>query len=209
MISKLNTRKADIERSNIHESDLESIITSSPVGNSFSQFASVKDLGSSSSCTNSACCSGSVSEADKGDDCLDDWEAVTDALIADKNSELETARKSETNIEIAVPEVPSKNSRIILEKPEHGGRTKTNCRVWHHDDAFCPQGLPDLSKQRSISMKTKHLCGQGTNDLKLQSFLSQPSSCPICYEDLDATDSSFFSLSLWFPTLSLLSQKDS
>ncbi|KAL4559252.1 hypothetical protein LXL04_031387 [Taraxacum kok-saghyz] len=49
-------------------------------------------------------------------------------------------------------------------------------RAWRPDDAFRPQSLPNLLKQNSFP------CFKN---------VSSPSTCPICCEDLDMTDTSF------------------
>ncbi|KAJ1439005.1 Zinc finger, RING-type [Sesbania bispinosa] len=61
-----------------------------------------------------------------------------------------------------------------------------NSRAWRADDAFRPQSLPNLSKQHSMPNPDRR-CGGGVP----WSRNSTPSSCPICCEDLDLTDSSF------------------
>ncbi|VVB17809.1 unnamed protein product [Arabis nemorensis] len=53
-------------------------------------------------------------------------------------------------------------------------------RAWRPDDDLRPQGLPNLGKQLSFPELDKRF-----------SSVAIPSSCPICYEDLDLTDSSF------------------
>ncbi|KAI8032314.1 Paired amphipathic helix protein Sin3-like 2 [Camellia lanceoleosa] len=79
---KLRSREVDAEGSSFHESDMDSLMSSS-VSSSLGQHDSMKDLpGTSCSSASSMCFSGSVSEADEDDGCLDDWEAVADAFIS-------------------------------------------------------------------------------------------------------------------------------
>ncbi|KAJ0834354.1 putative transcription factor C2H2 family [Helianthus annuus] len=54
-------------------------------------------------------------------------------------------------------------------------------RAWRPDDASRPQSLPNLLKQNSFPMQSGSHHG----------LIFAPSSCPICCEDLDMTDSSF------------------
>lgn len=131
---------------------------------------------SNSSGSSIGSCSRSVSDAEEQDEGekggLDDWEAVADALSADGDP----ARR--LNLDPVVVVAPKTEGRAIL-------------RAWRPDDVFRPQSLPNLSKQRGFpaSMERRY-AGRG--------ILSVPSSCPICYEDLDLTDSSFLPCSCGF-----------
>ena len=58
-----------------------------------------------------------------------------------------------------------------------------NSRAWRADDAFRPQSLPNLSKQHSMPNPDRRGVPWGR--------APTPSSCPICCEDLDLTDTSF------------------
>uniref|UniRef100_A0A5B7AH02 RING-type domain-containing protein n=1 Tax=Davidia involucrata TaxID=16924 RepID=A0A5B7AH02_DAVIN len=200
---EMRPSEVDIESSSVHESDLESLI-SNPVGSSLGQNDSMKDLpGSSCSSASSGYCSGSVSEAEEEDDgCLDDWEAVADALTSDENQhnpKLEPPAGFKTKMGLADPDLP-KNCGVNLVKTdskEMDSRTQANCRAWRPDDAFRPQSLPNVSKQHSLTMNSRRLCSSGAITWGWQSIMSQP-SCPICYEDLDLTDSSFHPCSCGF-----------
>ncbi|XP_059642867.1 uncharacterized protein LOC132284757 [Cornus florida] len=192
----------DIERSSVHESDLESLM-SSPFGSSMSQNDSMKDLpGSSCSSASSGCCSGSVSETEEDDGCLDNWEAVADALTADENMHnpnLDPPPKIENKMGPSVPELAKNDSGANLVKTESKdmvSRAPANCRAWRPDDAFRPQSLPNLSKKNSLNIKSEQFSGRVT--WVWESLMSQPSSCPICFEDLDLTDSSFLPCSCGF-----------
>uniref|UniRef100_A0A7N0V2N2 RING-type domain-containing protein n=1 Tax=Kalanchoe fedtschenkoi TaxID=63787 RepID=A0A7N0V2N2_KALFE len=150
---------------------------------------------SGSSISSGGFCSGSISEEDEDNDgCLDDWEAVADALgVGDKS--IEPSPEPPTCLQERSRDVPSEE--ISLGKgprPEnvkvpvnHGG-----CRAWKPDDAFRPQSLPNLSKQRSFPVKSDmHYDHRGCGSWVRSNLTSVPSSCPICYEDLDMTDTSF------------------
>ncbi|KAJ0248419.1 RING/U-box superfamily protein [Hirschfeldia incana] len=146
----------------------------------------IPDFSSGSSSGSGGSCSGNITEeedaaADDGGDedgCLDDWEAFADALAADEEKhekenpppesceEDESLKQSSVNV-VAVRDV--KQSR----------KQKSN-QAWRADDQLRPQGLPNLGKQRSFPVMNVHF-----------SSAAVPSSCPICYEDLDLTDSSF------------------
>lgn len=189
-----------------HESDTES-----PSNSPTSSFLGGTDsgtnfTGSSSSSTSSGdCCSGSITdEEEDGDDgCLDDWEAVADALAADDKHEnenpcselppepepiVQSVPLPESNIEsgLGVRNVKPECPRIVPRVP----RVPGNCKAWGADDAYRPQSLPTLAKQRSFPTSERHFCQGGVPWLR-KSTISVPSSCPICYEDLDSTDSSF------------------
>ncbi|KAG6656432.1 uncharacterized protein LOC122308152 [Carya illinoinensis] len=201
----IRSRKEDNEGSGIHRSDLESLLNS-PIGSSLDHNDSRKSLGhsSSNSSTSSRCYSGSTSEVEEDDGCLDDWEAVADALNVNDNQHEpipDSIDNPGTRIQSENTGVFSSNHETKLLKEE--GRkavseTGGNCRAWRPDDAFRPQGLPTLSKQHTFPMNSEWHRGSGAIALAWQSIKPEPSSCPICYEDLDITDSSFLPCSCGF-----------
>ncbi|KAM5570586.1 hypothetical protein ABKV19_011301 [Rosa sericea] len=68
-----------------HDSDLDSNSPSSFTSSVLGGHDSETFTGSSSSSSSSGdCCSGNITEEDEDDGCLDDWEAVADALAADE-----------------------------------------------------------------------------------------------------------------------------
>ncbi|XP_075104195.1 uncharacterized protein LOC107774625 isoform X1 [Nicotiana tabacum] len=158
-----------------------------------------------SSCSGSGgCCSGSLSEEDEqgdDDDCLDDWEAVADALAAtDQKLEqqhpgLDSPRERDENVHLSSRTDVSNGVTGIdttKQKSEHRGlasRPPVSCKAWRPDDAFRPQILPNLSKQYSFPMNSERHCRGGS--VWGCKRLSVPTSCPICCEDLDLTDTSF------------------
>ena len=105
---------------------------------------------SSSSSSSGGCCSGSMSEEDEGgeDGCLDDWEAVADALAA--TDEKQQLHIGTAPVDKNIAHFDSQSDvDISKEKPENGvsvQRAPVNCRAWRPDDAFRPQSLPNLSK---------------------------------------------------------------
>ncbi|KAJ8492827.1 hypothetical protein OPV22_014548 [Ensete ventricosum] len=119
---------------------------------------------------------------DKGE--VEDWEAFADALSADQpnpNPPVATIPES-----TAAPGNTIKDPGEGLEKPD---AKQAVHRAWRPDDAFRPRSLPNLSKQRSFpASMERHYAAAGWAQ---HGVLSAPSSCPICYEDLDPTDSSF------------------
>ncbi|CAA7397781.1 unnamed protein product [Spirodela intermedia] len=123
-----------------------------------------------------------------GEGSLDDWEAVADILTASDGGQ--SPLKSADSI--AIPESTasrvSQNGDGILRKPEPERRVLT---AWRSDDVFRPQSLPNLRKQHSFSLNTTWYRSQRTVGWAHHGINSQPSSCPICYEELDPTDSSF------------------
>uniref|UniRef100_A0A803L8W0 RING-type domain-containing protein n=1 Tax=Chenopodium quinoa TaxID=63459 RepID=A0A803L8W0_CHEQI len=71
------------------------------------------------------------------------------------------------------------------------GRGSENCKAWRPDDAFRPQSLPNLAKQHSFPTGAERLQGFGNPWVRNNMTPRVPTSCPICCEDLDLTDSSF------------------
>ncbi|XP_043726309.1 uncharacterized protein LOC122672869 [Telopea speciosissima] len=198
------TRGEENERSCLHDSDLESL-ENSPASSILGPNDSRKDRpgSSSGSCRSSSsggCYSGSVSEEEEEDGCLDDWEAVADALTADDKRHkpnLETPADPEA----PVHELPSETygaENLKSECQDTVSRVVANSRAWRPDDAFRPQSLPNLSKQHSFTMTAERHCGRGAVTWACHDITSPPSSCPICYEDLDITDSSFLPCSCGF-----------
>ncbi|XVF12171.1 hypothetical protein REPUB_Repub08aG0091300 [Reevesia pubescens] len=196
-------------RSVQHESDAEpspsnSPTTSSLLGGTDSGTSFTNSSSSSSSSTSSGgCCSGCITEEEGDDGCFDDWEAVADALAAnDDKQEMERNENNRENPGLAStlghepnPQLGSNGAGSDLrdlkpECPRMVQRTTGSSRAWRADDAFRPQGLPNLSKQRSFPATDRHF-GQGGLSWAHSSTFSVPSSCPICYEDLDITDTSF------------------
>ncbi|XP_043706170.1 uncharacterized protein LOC122655862 [Telopea speciosissima] len=205
------SRGEENEGSCLNDSDLESL-ANSPTGSILGANDPRKDRpGSSSgssrsSSSSSGCYSGSVSEEEEDDGCLDDWEAVADALTAD-----DKRQHSPNSVPPAEPEapvgsnasheLPSDKCEAENLKPDCQGtvlRVSENGRAWRPDDAFRPQSLPNLSKQRSFTVNAERHCGRGAGSWTCHRINSPPSSCPICYEDLDLTDSSFLPCSCGF-----------
>ncbi|XP_022727359.1 suppressor protein SRP40-like [Durio zibethinus] len=194
-----------------HESDSESSPSNSPTsigllggtGSGISFTNSSSSSCSSSSTSSGGCCSGSITEEEGDNGCLDDWEAVADALAADDDKQ-ETERNENNRENPCVGSTPGHEPSPQLgsngagsdlrnakpECPRMVQRATGNSRAWKADDAFRPQTLPNLSKQRSFPATDRHF-GQGGVSWARSSAFPVPSSCPICYEDLDFTDSSF------------------
>ncbi|WOL08854.1 hypothetical protein Cni_G17607 [Canna indica] len=107
---------------------------------------------------------------------LDNWEAIADALSGDIGSD---EKKRSHHFDPA-----NKKSKQIRSVP----------RAWKPDDASRPQTLPSISKQwmlPNVGHREQWVCQQ-------KGILPLPISCPICYEDLDRTDSSFLPCSCGF-----------
>ncbi|XP_022736210.1 uncharacterized protein LOC111289432 [Durio zibethinus] len=191
-----------------HDSDSESSPSNSPTSSSLlggtdSGTSFTNSSSSSSSTSSGGCCSGSITEEEGDDGCLDDWEAVADALAADDDKQ-ETERNENNRETPCLGPTPGREPNTQLgsigagsdlrnskpECPRIVQRTTGSSRAWRADDAFRPQSLPNLSKQRSFPATYRHF-GQGGVSWARNSAFSVPSSCPICYEDLDFTDSSF------------------
>lgn len=204
-----------------HESDSDSPLNSPSnsllgggSGGSSSSDSGTNFIGSSNSSSSSSVsgsstgdfCSGSISEEEEDDGCLDDWEAVADALAADDdNRKLEPEDEktysqslSESQSSMHSDSMPELANGVGLEAgntvsegaimvPRVSGN---NTRAWRMDDAYRPQSLPNLAKQRSFPAPNRHF-GHGGVPWARNNIAAAPSSCPICYEDLDVTDSSF------------------
>ncbi|PIN04905.1 MOT2 transcription factor [Handroanthus impetiginosus] len=203
-----------------HYSDSESSPSNSPSSHSSSVLGSndsgVNFIASSrsSSCSN-GCLSGSMSEEDErdvGDDgCLDDWEAMADALAATEDKQQDHSPNSgygsppsdkpgnsTHGSHLSVTDQRFLASDISNAKQDSGRtavrRSLVHCQAWRPDDAFRPQSLPNLS-QRYIS--ERHF-GRGGSVWGRKNCGPGPTSCPICCEDLDCTDSSFLPCSCGF-----------
>jgi len=168
--------------------------TSSVLGSSNLSGTIFTGSGGSSSSSSGGSCSGSVTGEDEDDDgCLDDWEAVADALaVTDEKQEQQSNSCDHQSV------VPSENRPELKPEERVKGnvpRGPPNCRAWKPDDAFRPQTLPNLSKQLSFPMKSgrQHGCAWARKNV-----VSAPSTCPICCEDLDYTDSRFLPCSCGF-----------
>ncbi|RWW89624.1 hypothetical protein BHE74_00001384 [Ensete ventricosum] len=130
----------------------------------------------------------------EGNGVLDDWEAVADALSGD------VGRDDRHHPDPVVTYiVPAASSSILGEAPLGGSTMKlkpvrSTQRAWRPDDTSRPQSLPSISKKCIFPWKA----GRDHLVSRQSSILSLPSCCPICYEDLDLTDSSFLPCSCGF-----------
>lgn len=199
-LEPLNTRRGGEEDDglNHHDSDAESP-TNCPAGvlcgnDSGTNFTGSSSSGGSSSSSSSSggCCSGNITEEEEeeeegGDDddgCLDDWEAMADALAADDKRENPCPDSPPAVLPCDGTNLGSPNSNIGSGRMVPWG--SGNNRAWRADDAFRPQSLPNLSKQHSMPNPDRRCVGGVP-----WGRATMPSSCPICCEDLDLTDSSF------------------
>ncbi|KAE9602600.1 hypothetical protein Lal_00050134 [Lupinus albus] len=172
------------------DSDLDSPSNSPTSDVSGTNFTGTSSGGNSrsSSSSSAGCCSGNITEKEEEEECLDDWEAVADALAANENHQHQNP---------CYDSLPQPIVQTVLPDGLNLGATKLECaglvplasdnnRAWRADDAFHPQTLPNLSKQLSMTNPDRYYGGGS-----LWSHSTMPSSCPICCEDLDLTDSSF------------------
>ncbi|KAG1327062.1 hypothetical protein COCNU_01G009960 [Cocos nucifera] len=192
-VSETRSREEE-EREEHNISDLDSPThshTSSTSGNSSRKGCPTNSISSRSSIEST---SRSVSdteeeepdEREEENGVLDDWEAVADALSADNDN---------NHPPVVCPSEPAaspgtRNDALC------GANTKLQPirptpRAWKPDDVFRPQSLPSISKQRSFPVSKERRSMQ-------PGILALPSPCPICYEDLDPTDSSFLPCSCGF-----------
>ncbi|KAH9620413.1 hypothetical protein KSS87_007955 [Heliosperma pusillum] len=189
------------------DSEEEEAMSNSPTSSVNDTVNSYGGSSSSSSCSRSSassvsfgsggCCSGSITEEEEGrgpefegvededDDggCLDDWETVADALV-----DVETKNKqgvgSAQNVDVQVEKVKSDCVNIV-------GRGGVNGKAWGPDDTSRPQSLPNLSTHMSFFGNSDKVSCRGLNPWVCKMTPPVPTSCPICCEDLDVTDSSF------------------
>lgn len=192
--------------SNSPTSHTSSVLEGNDSGTNFTGGSSSSSSSSSGGFSSSGgCCSGSISEEDNegDDDCLDDWETFADALAAtdtkpeQHNSSLDSPPEGEDNVvhmsyqrEVSDQTVPAMDTS--QQNPKGRGTvpgSPVNFQAWRPDDAFRPQSLPNLSKQYTFPMNSGRHCRGGS--VWGCKSLSIPTSCPICCEDLDFTDSSF------------------
>lgn len=199
-----------------HYSDSESVQSNSPTSHTSSVSGSndsganftASSSSSSGSSTNGSF-SGNMSEEEEeevDDDCLDDWETVADALAATD----EKQKEHSTNAGFDPPSSKdhSTESGSKVDAPDHifsrisnssdnrdsgrisNQRALVNCCAWRPDDACRPQSLPNLTKQFSFPLKSERCLERGSV-WGCKNAGPNPTSCPICFEDLDNTDSSF------------------
>ncbi|XP_059442584.1 uncharacterized protein LOC132174872 [Corylus avellana] len=207
---EMSSRGEDMDRSIHQDSDLDSpsnsptSATSSVLGgaDSSTNFTGSGSSGSSSSSSSGGCCSGCITEDEEGGgeddgDGLDDWETMADALAADEDKPQgqNPSSESESVAQVVSPRQVTDGTGLRdgdskLECPKMVSGACGNSRAWRPDDAFRPRSLPNLSKQQSLPNPDRHYGGGGVAWAS-KSVVSAPTSCPICCEDLDGTDSSF------------------
>ncbi|CAG7869818.1 unnamed protein product [Brassica rapa] len=182
-VEKLDGQRGEGEAHH-HESFIESL-SNSP-NSTLSGINSIPNFCSGSSSGSGGSCSGNITEEeDAADDdgCLDDWEAFADALAADDEKH-EKEKENPPEEHVSVKQSASlrdsvSGSNVPVRDVKPSRKQKSN-QAWRADDKLRPQGLPNLGKQRSFPVMNLHF-----------SSAAVPSSCPICYEDLDLTDSNF------------------
>lgn len=186
--------------SNSPTSLTSSVLESNDSGTNFTGSSSSSSSTSSSS---GGCCSGSITEEEEeeeeDDGCLDDWETVADALAANDKPENPCAQsppEQEPISPIVSPCQGTNGSGLGIGNSQPDCMTTVprgsgNTRAWRPDDAFRPQTLPNLSKQLSLPNSDRQRYGCGGVAWACNNVMPPPSSCPICFEDLDLTDTSF------------------
>ncbi|KAL6549367.1 hypothetical protein OROHE_008484 [Orobanche hederae] len=199
-------------------SDSESIPSNSPTSHTSSMLCSSVNFtassrsssssGRSSSSNSNGFCSGHMSDEDGGGDAIDDdddgddWEAVADALEAKDKNQQDCSPKTACGGS-PTPKTKHENAaevdKFSTEKLESGGKEVPiiNCCAWSPDDAYRPQNLPNLTKQYSFPLNSERHVGRGSV-WGCQNISPIPTSCPICFEDFDCTDSSFLPCSCGF-----------
>uniref|UniRef100_A0ACD5ZK85 Uncharacterized protein n=1 Tax=Avena sativa TaxID=4498 RepID=A0ACD5ZK85_AVESA len=190
-----NKDEADVANQEVGSSDVDSPVHSHVSYNSPGGCSSQRKhcrIYSPSSGSSAWSSSRSVSDAeDEGtgggdkddDDVLDDWEAVADALVDNNHNHQDLGPEE-------LPVVP-----VACVEPAHAATRpepiKTQRRAWSPDDDTRPHTLPSLSKQASFPASMGNCwVGMGIGAAQ-KGILAFQMSCPICYEDLDPTDSRF------------------
>jgi len=137
-------------------------------------------------------------------DVEDDWEAAADALNIEDSS-FKTIKeeipsisnhgssennKSSFSIEdgILKPEYKIKSTNLANRSLRCGSGSG---RAWRPDDVSRPNTLPKLTKLHSFPSQSCRPSSWSAWNNSSASSSSVPVSCPICYEDLDVTDSNF------------------
>eukprot|EP00252_Welwitschia_mirabilis_P002502 TRINITY_DN1245_c0_g1_i1.p1 TRINITY_DN1245_c0_g1~~TRINITY_DN1245_c0_g1_i1.p1 ORF type:complete len:359 (+),score=73.27 TRINITY_DN1245_c0_g1_i1:313-1389(+) len=150
---------------------------------------------------------------DHESDVEDDWEAAADALnVGDPDPPVKNSSQGTTSM--ATPPSTNQPKPFSIEegmlKPEYkirspslGNRSSSrssNCRAWRPDDTCRPNSLPKLSKINSFPSQSCRSSRGGWSNSTAGSVANNPAplSCPICYEDLDITDSYFSPCSCGF-----------
>ncbi|KAL5213209.1 hypothetical protein ABZP36_024056 [Zizania latifolia] len=127
---------------------------------------------------------GSPENDDDDDGVLDDWEAVADALsLGDNHNHQDSGPAATPAVPASCPEPANATTG-----PEP---IKSRTSAWSPDDVFRPQSLPSLSKHASFPASMGNCWTSMGIGYAQKGILLLPISCPICYEDLDPTDSSF------------------
>ncbi|XP_048621862.1 uncharacterized protein LOC125591520 isoform X1 [Brassica napus] len=176
-VEKLDGQRGE-EEAHHHESFVESL-SNSP-NSILTSINSIPNFCSGSSSGSGGSCSGNITEDEDAADggCLDDWEAFADALAADEQKKHDKENPPEEQSASLRDSVSGSNVAVRDVKPM--SRKQKSNQAWRADDKLRPQGLPNLGKQRSFPVMNLHFSSEAV-----------PSSCPICYEDLDLTDSNF------------------
>eukprot|EP01018_Ginkgo_biloba_P021705 Gb_13480 [translate_table: standard] len=141
-------------------------------------------------------------------DVEDDWEAAADALNIEESpsktvkeeipcisNHLSIDEKTPFSIQegILKPEYKIKSSSFVNRTPRIGSG-----RAWRPDDVSRPNTLPKLTKQHTFPSQSCRPSSWGSWNNPSSSSSCVPISCPICYEDLDVTDSNFVPCSCGF-----------
>lgn len=170
-------------------------------------------------CSSLSCATSSIAEPDVKDlsvtqETEDDWELAADALSSPVSSLTKRASilpESPPNVnelierKIKVPGISNPQNGML--KPEYkckaagfGIRSRgVGGRAWRPDDVSRPPTLPPLSRQLSFPQESGTSVWTGTQQTRhIWGPPPVPSYCPICTEELDLTDSSFFPCSCGF-----------
>ncbi|KAM7276880.1 hypothetical protein ACFE04_018746 [Oxalis oulophora] len=185
---KVRESGGGIDGSNIYRNESDPHLSSLLVSNSPTSIllrgseSGTNFTSSGSSSSSGGCCSGNITEdeEDHDDVVLDDWETFADALatIDNKNNNGPTSPPKPAPVTESDPPCELSNLKLISACP-----TTASSRAWRSDDECRPQCLPNLSKQHSFPATDWRFSHAWA--------VSVPTSCPICCENLDPTDSTF------------------
>ncbi|KAE9601454.1 hypothetical protein Lal_00023793 [Lupinus albus] len=194
LVEKFETKRGRGQEDNggmIHQDSYWDSLSYSSTSNVFGVNFTGSSSSRSSSSSSAGCCSGDITEENDEEECLDDWEAVADALAANEDQQQHQNPCSDLPISpiVQTGSHDGSNSGAMSSKLESARLipwASGNTRAWRADDAFRPRSLPNLSKQLCMPNSNQYYGGGSPWTRPTIS-----SSCPICCEDLDLTDSSF------------------
>ncbi|KAJ8443128.1 hypothetical protein Cgig2_005679 [Carnegiea gigantea] len=148
--------------------------------------------------TSSSSFRGGEGEQDYDEGCLNNWEAMVDALPSLNTSKRQTLESDSERLTRSSSDQRCCKSVNIEDTGMSRGHLG-NARAWAPDDRFRPRSLPRVStkqqkQKKKLQVQNPDSWGSPRLLWQEQIVLSEPgedSACPICCEEFDVTDSSF------------------